>query len=644
MGGDGSEQRDTESVMRYLYKYLFLLYIFFVSAWASAAQPALLDPEKAFRFSARVLDASNIEVRYQIADGYYLYRERFAFAAEPAGVKLGAARIPEGKHKKDEFFGDVQTHRGELKIVVPVEAAADGRVTLTATSQGCADVGVCYVPMDNKIQLVMAGGTGATGTTGTAGGVPAARDGGDPLARILGQNANNHAKAPGAPSATGAEDTRIAALFHGEFWLLIASFFGFGLLLSFTPCVLPMIPILSGIIVGRGQPVTRMHGFALSAAYVLGMAITYALAGVAAGLSGAMLSAALQNPWVLGGFALVFVMLALSMFGFYELQLPSALQSRLTDAANRLPGGQYSGVFAMGVLSALIVGPCVAAPLAGALLYISQSRDSVLGGAALFAMALGMGVPLLAVGASAGALLQLLPKAGPWMDTVKRFFGVLLLAVAIYLVSPVIPLAAQMLAWAALLIMSAVYLRVMDPLPPHAHGFARFGKGVGVVALLAGAAFMVGAFSGAKDILRPLAGLVTAPAADGGAMPAASEPLFKRVATGAELDAAVKAAGASGKPVLLDFYADWCVSCKEMERFTFTDAQVKQRLAGMVKVQVDVTANTPEHQALLKRFRLFGPPGIIFFDKNSKEINGLRVIGFQSAEKFAAVLDEVLKF
>ncbi len=606
--------------MRILYKYLFLFIYLYAAATASAAQQDLLEPEKAFRFSARVLDASNIEVRYQIADGYYLYRERFAFAAEPARVKLGAAQIPEGKLKKDEFFGEVQTHRGELRIVVPVAAAPDGQVALTATSQGCADIGVCYVPMESKVQLAMAGGAVVTGT----------RDGGDSLSRIMGQADNQ------STVTAIAEDSRIAALFQGSFWLLIVSFFGFGLLLSFTPCVLPMIPILSGMIVGRGQPVTRMHGFVLSAAYVLGMAITYAVAGVAAGLSGAMLSAALQNPWVLGSFALVFVILAMSMFGVYELQLPTQLQMRLTQTSNRLPGGQYTGVFTMGVLSALIVGPCVAAPLAGALLYISQSRDGALGAAALFAMALGMGVPLLAVGASAGALL---PKAGPWMDAVKRFFGVLLIAVAIYMVSPVIPLTVQMLAWAALLIVSAVYLRVIDPLPQHAHGFQRFGKGVGVIALLAGAAYMVGAFSGAKDILRPLSGLMAAESS----MPAvAGEPLFKRVASSAELDTAIRAA--NGKPVLLDFYADWCVSCKEMERFTFSDDKVKQRLAGMVKVQADVTANNAEHQALLKRFRLFGPPGIVFFDKNGKEINGLRVIGFQNAEKFSGVLDEVLKF
>jgi len=607
--------------MKALRNYMFLLIILCSAQLALAAQPDLLEPEKAFRFSARVLDATNIEVRYQIADGYYLYRERFAFAAEP-GVQLGAAKIPEGKKKKDEFFGEVQTHRGELRIVVPVEVAPDGKVALSVTSQGCADVGVCYVPMDSKIQLAMAGSTSA---------VPTAQSGGDPLARIL-----NQTGAP-KPSTAIAEDSRIAGLFQGNFLLLLASFFGFGLLLSFTPCVLPMIPILSGIIVGRGQRVTRAQGFMLSAAYVLGMAITYAIAGVAAGLSGAMLAAALQNPWVLGSFAAIFVILALSMFGFYELQLPAGLQARLAETSNQLPGGQYAGVFAMGALSAVIVGPCVAAPLAGALLYISQSRDGVLGGAALFAMALGMGVPLLAVGASAGALL---PRAGPWMDTVKRFFGVLLIAVAIYLVSPLLPLAVQMLAWGALLIVSAVFLRVIDPLPLQAHSLQRFGKGLGVIALLAGAAYLVGAFSGAQDILQPLSG-VTARSV---AAPTPAEPLFKRVTSGVELDAAVKAAATMGKPVLLDFYADWCVSCKEMERFTFTDAQVQQRLAGMVKVQADVTANSAEHQALLKRFRLFGPPGIIFFDKNGKEINGLRVIGFQSAEKFAGVLDEVLKF
>jgi thiol:disulfide interchange protein DsbD len=578
-----------------------LLVLLMCSGFAQAAEPELLDPEKAFAFSARVVAPDAIEVRYVIAKGYYLYRDKFRFTLEPAAAAAGAPRLPPGIIKKDEFFGEVAVYRDEVRIALPVAAGSqDGRVVLIAVSQGCADVGVCYLPVEQKTELRLA----------AAGSAPA-----------------------GGASVLG-EDALIAELFRGEIWLLIASFFGFGLLLSFTPCVLPMVPILSGIIVGRGHHLTRMHALLLSGAYVLGMAITYALAGVAAGLSGALLSAALQNPWVLGGFALVFVVLALSMFGFYELQLPSALQSKLAGASGQLHGGHFFGVFVMGMLSALIVGPCVAAPLAGALLYISQSGDAVLGGSALFAMALGMGVPLLAVGASAGALV---PKAGPWMESVKRFFGVLLLAVAIYLVSPVIPMAMQMLAWAALLILTGVYLRAIDPLPQGAHGFARVSKGVGIIALVAGMAYVIGALSGSRDVLQPLSGLRGAAA---GAPAAGPTVAFQRVGSVAELDTAV--AAAKGKTVMLDFYADWCVSCKEMERYTFTDPTVQSRLAGMIKLQADVTAGSADHQALLKRFRLFGPPGIVFFDPAGREIHGLRVIGFQSADKFSTVLDQAL--
>ena len=578
-----------------------LLVVLMCSGFGQAAEPELLEPEKAFDFSARVVAPDAIEVRYVIAKGYYLYRDKFRFTLEPAAAAAGAPRLPPGIIKKDEFFGEVAVYRDEVRIALPVAAGGqDGRVVLIAVSQGCADVGVCYVPVEQKTELRLA----------VAGSAPAVG------ASVLG------------------EDALIAELFRGETWLLIASFFGFGLLLSFTPCVLPMVPILSGIIVGRGHQLTRMHALLLSGAYVLGMAITYALAGVAAGLSGALLSAALQNPWVLGGFALVFVVLALSMFGFYELQLPSSLQSKLAGASGQLHGGHFFGVFVMGMLSALIVGPCVAAPLAGALLYISQSGDAVLGGSALFAMALGMGVPLLAVGASAGALV---PKAGPWMESVKRFFGVLLLAVAIYLVSPVVPMAMQMLAWAALLILTGVYLRAIDPLPQGAHGFARVSKGVGIIALVAGMAYVIGALSGSRDVLQPLSGLRGAAT---GAPAAGATVAFQRVGSVAELDAAV--AAAKGKTVMLDFYADWCVSCKEMERYTFTDPAVQSRLAGMIKLQADVTAGSADHQALLKRFRLFGPPGIVFFDPAGREIQGLRVIGFQSADKFSTVLDQAL--
>jgi thiol:disulfide interchange protein DsbD len=572
-----------------------------------AAEPELLEPEKAFQFAARLQDANSIEVSYRVAPGYYLYRDKFRFSAAPAQVKLGAARIPPGKLKRDEFFGEVETHRGDVRIVVPfeVEGAAVPSLTLTAISQGCADVGVCYTPQEQKAELMLASFT------------PAAPARGDPAAQLFG------ARPP-------VSDTQIATLFASGFWLVVLGFFGFGLLLSFTPCVLPMVPILSGVIVGGGVHVTKARGLLLASVYVLGMALTYAAAGVAAGLSGAMLAAVLQNPWVVGAFAAVFVALALAMFGVYELQLPVALQSRLAEASGRIKGGHLTGVFAIGVLSALIVGPCVAAPLAGALLYIGQTRDVVLGGSALFAMALGMGVPLLAVGASAGVLL---PKVGPWMETVKRFFGVLLLAVAIYLVSPFIPAAAQFLAWGALLVVTAVFLRAIDPLPVHAHGFQRFSKGIGVIALIAGIAFLIGAFSGSRDVLQPLSGLRL------GAN-AAEPPAFQKVASLGELDGRISNTG--GQPVLLDFYADWCVSCKEMERYTFSDPEVQARMRQMLLLQADVTASTPEHLALLKRFRLFGPPGIVFFDRDGREIEGLRVIGFQPAKEFAAALDRAL--
>lgn len=593
-------------------KRILVVFIWLAAAAAGAAEPDLLEPDKAFRFSARALGADAVEIRYQVAQGYYLYRDKFKFVIEPASVTAGEPLLPPGRRQKDEFFGEVEVYRGEVQIRLPLSNAAAGEtVTLIATSQGCADVGVCYVPHDQKARITLVAAGAGSSVSGAASGLFA------------------------SPGANPGDDGAIARLFQSGLLLVVLSFFGFGLLLTFTPCVLPMIPILSGIIVGSGAKLTRMHGFLLAAAYVLGMAITYALAGVLAGLSGAMLSTALQNPWVLGAFAAVFVVLAGGMFGFYDVQLPSALQSRLAVTTNRLHGGHFAGVFGMGALSALIVGPCVAAPLAGALLYISQSRDVVLGGTALFAMALGMGVPLLVVGASAGALV---PKAGPWMESIKRFFGVLLLGVAIYLVAPFLPIAVEMLAWAALLIGTGIFLRAIDTLPPHAHGFERFGKALGVIALVAGVAYLIGALSGARDVLQPLGAL------RGGAAPAGvtAAVSFTRVGSSADLDRVV--AGARGRPVMLDFYADWCVSCKEMERYTFSDAQVRERLGSMVKIQADVTTNSPEHQALLKRFRLFGPPGIIFFDREGREINGLRVIGFQNASQFTRVLDKVLAF
>lgn len=449
-----------------------------------AAAQELLDPEQAYKFSAQALDAQTIEVRFDIAEGYYLYKDKFKFHAEPATVKLGAPQLPAGKIKEDEFFGKVETFRNALVFRLPVAAAESGVFELAVTSQGCADLGVCYPPTTQSTHITLASmSLPASGGIGKALSAP-------PLP-------------PAAMPAAGDESSQLTHLLKSaSYWIVLSTFFGAGLLLALTPCVFPMIPILSGIIVGHGHNITKTHAFTLSAAYVLGMAVTYALAGVAAGLSGTLLSAALQNPWVLSVFAAVFVLLSLSMFGFYELQMPTLLQSRLADSANKRQGGSLLGVTVMGVVSAVIVGPCLAAPLAGALLYIAQTKDALLGGTALFVMALGMGVPLLAVGLSARTFL---PKAGPWMEAVKKFFGVMLLAVAIYVVSPVLPAVAAMLAWAALLISSAMYVHALDPLPPNAHGWQRFWKGVGVVALLVGASLLVGALAGSRDPLQPLA-------------------------------------------------------------------------------------------------------------------------------------------
>jgi len=590
---------------------IVLLLLAFALAAPAAAQlklgggsDNLLEPEKAFRFSARALDASTVEVTFAIASGYYMYRERFKFTAEgnPA-VRLGAPELPRGIPHKDEFFGEMQIYRSGVRIRLPVQG--EGRFDLQVVSQGCADAGVCYVPMESKGSIEL-----AAATLQERPGVSAAPRQVEVVPRF----------------SIFASDLDIQRLFEGPFALVLGGFFVFGLLLAFTPCVLPMIPILSGIIAGEGKDIDKLRALSLSISYVLGMAIAYAAAGVAAAFSGTLLAAALQNAWVLGAFALVFVLLALSMFGFYELQLPGFLHHRLHSAHRSLRGGRIASVAAMGLFSAVIVSPCVAAPLAGALLYISQSRDVLLGGAALFAMALGMGTPLIAVGVSEGALL---PRAGPWMTGVRRFFGVLLLAVAIWVLSPVLPPMAQMVAWAALFIGSAIFLRAFDAIPAAASGWWRLWKALGIGALVIGVALLVGALSGSRDPLRPLAGLSSKTA------PVAVPMPWQRVASLQELQEKLKA---PGKPVMLDFYADWCVSCKEMEAFTFSDPQVRAQLDGMMLLQVDVTANNEADRALLKRFSLFGPPGIVFFDAQGQEIRGLRVIGYQNAGRFLKTL------
>ncbi|HCN89326.1 MAG TPA: protein-disulfide reductase DsbD [Oxalobacteraceae bacterium] len=585
-------------------RWLLLVITIILLTPAAHADEDYLEPEVAFKFSAKMADAKTVLVTYAIADGYYMYRERFHFEAN--GGRIGAPVYPNGKVKFDETFQKtVETYRHTVTIALPVEAA--GRFTLSATGQGCADKGLCYAPMESKVTL----GTG----DGLLSAVAAAR-----TPPNQGQSPSTAAVRVVTDEDSGAIER---ALKGGKILAIMPLFLLLGLGLSFTPCVLPMVPILSFIIVGEGAQVSRRRGFTLSATYSLGMALVYTALGVAAGLAGEGLAATLQNPWVLSGFALLLTALSMSMFGLYQLQIPAAIQMKLMRASERQAAGKLLGVFVMGAISALIVGPCVAAPLAGALVYISQTRNVIVGGSALFAMAVGMSVPLLLVGVSAGTLL---PRAGAWMESVTKFFGVLMLALALWMVSPIIPAVAQMFGWAALGVGYGGYL-----LKSRRSGW--LPKLVGVLFAALGLMQLVGAATGGRDALSPLAHLT------GANHPRAA---FTRVRTVADLDAAL--ASASGKTVLLDFYADWCVSCKEMEKLTFTDPRIQLRFADMLLLQADVTANDPDDKALLKRFKLFGPPGIIFFDKQGAEIRGGRVIGYQDADRFLHSLMQVAQF
>ena len=588
------------------------------STIAQLGESEFLPPDQAFRVEVVAQGADMVRVDFLVTPGYYLYRHRFNFSLDSAAgtpsATLGSPDIPQGDWKEDEFFGRQQVFHEGVSVSIPVSRAPGGAVELPIVVglQGCAEKGLCYPPEKRRFKVSLPATDSAANTN------------------ALDRSVDRTSSASGGAQSRGtqgfvSEQDRLAELIRtGNLSLVLATFFGLGLLLAFTPCVLPMVPILSGIIAGQGSGVTTGRAFALSLSYVLGMAVMNTLAGVAAAAAGQQIQALFQQPWIIVLFSLIFVALALSMFGLFTIQMPASLQTRLSDVSNRQRAGTFGGVAVMGALSALIVSACVAPPLFAALAVIAQTGDMVRGGSALFVMSLGMGVPLLVIGTSAG---RLLPKAGGWMDTVKKFFGVLMLAVAAWMLSRLVEDRWSLLLWAvpaaigAGLLFSEVKTRSVT-------GWIM--RGLGAVLGLYALALIAGVFLGGRDPLAPI--------------PQLAKPQktleFTVIKTVDDLDRAIAAAAAGGRPAMLDFYADWCVSCKEMERYTFTDAAVQASLANAVLLKADVTANDEADQALLRRFEIFGPPTIAFWGSDGVERKNYRVVGFMKADEFARVAAE----
>lgn len=626
-------------------------------------------------------------LRFTPARGYYLYRDKTTLKTDRADIAAGKPQWPRGTAHRDEHFGDVTVFFDQIDVPLPLlrKTADAGKIVLTAGFQGCQTDGICYPPMTRKIEVDLPRGTVSAATAASAAtpasaapaaagattaaaaaanatpadasnaaaGTPVAADAG--AASVAGSDAGADAdtNATGAAAASSAadgatgaiagradpaptpapqaapaqaEDSLLAASLAGpNRYFALLTFFGFGLLLAFTPCVLPMIPILSGLIVGRGPGLGARRAFLLSLVYVLASAVVFTIAGVVAGLVGANLQIAFQTPWVIVLFALLFVALALSSFGLFELQLPHKLRSLVGEVSDRQRSGSWTGVAVMGALSALIVGPCVAPPLAAAVLYIGQTRDPVFGGAALFALAMGMGAPLLAFGVAAG---KGLPTSGPWMVGVQRVFGLVFLGMAVWMLSRILPGPVALALYGAVLLGAAVLIAL---------GGGGAGRGFGLRALawvaalllgVAGAAQLFGALAGGHDPLQPLAGL------RGGAAAQAAELPFRKIKSNDDLDHEIAAAQAAGKPLMLDFYADWCVACKEMEKYTFPEPAVHRALDGFVLLKADVTANDEVDQALMKRLGVIGPPMTIYY-AHGAERRELRLVGFEKAEPFA---------
>jgi thiol:disulfide interchange protein DsbD len=553
------------------------------------------------------IDGNTVEVAIRVLPGYYLYRDKIAVATASDRVQLGQLQLPAGEKKFDEWFGEMEVYHQDVFGVLPMARATPDamRLDLNVSYQGCADGGLCYPPVTKTLAVSLPAATAVSALDLTA-----------------------RTPRSGAPVSEQAKLARIIA--ESSLWAAAGVFFLAGLGLAFTPCVLPMVPILSGIIAGEGDNVSSRRGFALALSYVMGMALVYTAAGVAAAAAGLQLQATFNQPWVLVLFSSLFVVLALGMFGLFDLQMPSAIQSRLAGISGNQKSGTAIGAFIMGALSALVVTACVAPALIAALTVMAQTGDMLRGGTALFAMSLGMGAPLLLVGAAQG---KLLPRAGAWMVAVKNAFGFMMLGLAIWMLSRILPPSVTLALWAILVFMAGVYLGGLTTIDASSSGVQKLGKGFGLLAILYGAVLLLGSLAGGHSLLQPLAGLTLGQSA-GVSQQHAVE--FLRVKTVDDLDREVASAAASGKSAMLDFYADWCVSCIEMERYTFPDPAVQAALASTVMLQADVTANDDEDQALLQRFGVFGPPTIIFFGSDGAQRHGYEVVGYMKAEAFEA--------
>ena len=621
--------------MRHIHIYLRGLLVLLMLNLSVAAQAGFLDRfsagqseqplpvEQVFKLTPEQTSASQMKLVWTIHPDYYLYQDKIQVTPSQ-GIEVVSRHDSPSEGKDDPLFGHVQVfhNRAEVSLVLGAKTA-NSEGSLSVTYQGCWDKGICYPPVTEEIPLTnivdMASAqqlaAAASDTTQTSDSAEAVQ------------------AAPVALTSASEQDQFLSLLEGRSVGAILVAFFLAGLALAFTPCLFPMIPILSSIIVGQKHPLHRLHGFSLSLTYVLAMALTYTVVGVVIGLLGANIQVALQNPWVIGVFSALFVVLALSMFGFYQLQMPHWIQQRVSSGSSK--GGSYLSVATMGVLSSLIVGPCMAAPLAGALIYIGQTGDPWLGGAALFILSFGMGLPLLLIGLSAG---HWLPRAGAWMESVKAGFGVILLLMAIWMLDRIVPTPVTMGLTAGVLIISAIYLNALDRLHAKANGWHRFWKGIGVLMLIYGGVLLVGVFGGSNSLIYPLKGVFGAQVAQADTE---SEMPFERVTSLAQLDALLAQAKQNQQPVMLDFYADWCISCKELDAITFKERDVQRALERFVRIKVDVTSNDADAKALNKKYSVIGPPALIFYNASGQRITAARVIGVPDSVRFAAMLQQI---